>query len=157
MFPVNQVFLGNTDPLLSQNDINNQIQLLRQYEAQLSQLQQKGTLHASPIWDSIDSEMSSLTENQKAKFFEDQEYTEITNSLQNMVQLELLNLVKTKIENNPEGKDLLQKQLKLVKRLKTKIIEETNNETTIFKKFKEFSKDNPNLTYEEFVKQWRNM
>lgn len=49
MFPVNQVFLGNTDPLLSQNDINNQIQLLRQYEAQLSQLQQKGTLHASPI------------------------------------------------------------------------------------------------------------
>ncbi len=101
--------------------------------------------------------MSSLTENQKAKFFEDQEYTEITNSLQNMVQLELLNLVKTKIENNPEGKDLLQKQLKLVKRLKTKIIEETNNEMTIFKKFKEFSKDNPNLTYEEFVKQWRNM
>ena len=49
MFPVNQVFLGNSDPLLSQTDINNQIQLLKQYEAQLSQLQSKGTLHTAPI------------------------------------------------------------------------------------------------------------
>ena len=156
MFPVNQVFLGNSDPLLSQTDINNQIQLLKQYEAQLSQLQSKGTLHTAPIWDDIDSEMSSLTENQKARFFEDSEYTEITNSLQKIVQIELLNLVKSKIENSSEGKDLLQRQLKLVKKLKAKIVEETDNEIAIFKKFREFSKDNPNLTYEEFVKQWRN-
>lgn len=156
MFPVNQVFLGNSDPLLSQTDLNNQIQLLKQYEAQLSQLQSKGTLHTSPVWDDIDSEMSSLTESQKARFFEDSEYTEITNSLQNMVQIELLKLVKSKIENSTEGKDLLQRQLKLVRKLKAKIIEETDNEMAIFKKFREFSKDNPNLTYEEFVKQWRN-
>lgn len=100
--------------------------------------------------------MSSLTESQKARFFEDSEYTEITNSLQNMVQIELLKLVKSKIENSTEGKDLLQRQLKLVRKLKAKIIEETDNEMAIFKKFREFSKDNPNLTYEEFVKQWRN-
>lgn len=156
MFPVNQVFLGNSDPFLSQTDINSQMQLLKQYEAQLSQLQSKGTLHASPVWDDIDSEMSSLTESQKARFFEDSEYTEITNSLQKMVQIELLNLVKSKIENSSEGKDLLQRQLKIVKKLKAKIIEETDNEMAIFKKFREFSKDNPNLTYEEFVKQWRN-
>lgn len=74
-----------------------------------------------------------------------------------MVQIELLNLVKAKIENTEEGKDLLQRQLRLVKKLKTKIIEDTNNEMAVFKKFQEFSKDNPNLTYDEFVKQWRNM
>jgi hypothetical protein len=45
MYPVNQVFLGNTDPLLTQSDINTQIQLLKQYEAQLAQMQTKGTLH----------------------------------------------------------------------------------------------------------------
>lgn len=101
--------------------------------------------------------MSSLTESQKAKFFENKEYAEITNSLQTMVQAELINLVKQKIELNPEGKELLQRQLKLVKMLKTKIIEETDNEMAIFKKFREFSKDNPNLTYDEFIKQWRNM
>lgn len=74
-----------------------------------------------------------------------------------MVQIELLNLVKGKIENTEQGKDLLQRQLRLVKKLKTKIVEETDNEMAIFKKFKEFSKDNPELTYEEFIKQWRNM
>lgn len=156
MYPVNQVFLGNNDPLLS-SDINNQIQILKQYEAQLAQLQKKGTLQTSLIWDDIDKEMSSLTESQKAKFFENKEYADITNSLQTMVQTELINLVKQKIESNPEGKELLQRQLKLVKTLKTKIIEDTDNEMAIFKKFREFSKDNPNLTYDEFIKQWRNM
>lgn len=157
MYPVNQVFLGNSDPLLSSSDINSQMQLLKQYEAQLAQLQKKGTLQNNLIWDDIDKEMSSLTDSQKARFFEDKEYTEITNSLQQMVQIELLNLVKAKIEGNSEGKDLLQRQLRLVQKLKNKIIEETDNEMAIFKKFREFSKDNPGLTYEEFIKQWRNM
>ena len=101
--------------------------------------------------------MSSLSESQKAKFFEDKEYSEITASLQNMVQIELLNLVKAKIEGTPEGKDLLQRQLGVVRNLKSKIVQETNNEIAIFNKFREFSKDNPNLTYDEFIKQWRNM
>lgn len=100
--------------------------------------------------------MNSLTDSQKARFFEDKEYTEITNALQQMVQIELLNLVKAKIEGSTEGQDLLQRQLKLVKRLKNKIVEETDNEMAIFKKFREFSKDNPGLTYDEFLKQWRN-
>ena len=156
MFPVNQVFLGNPDPLLNNNDLNSQIQYLKQYEAQLAQLQKKGTLQTDLIWDTIDKEMSSLTENQKAKFFEDKEYAEITNSLQKMVQIELINLVKAKIEGTTEGKDLLQRQLQLVKRLKNKIIQDTDNEMAIFNKFKEYSKDNPNLTYDEFIKQWRN-
>ena len=157
MYPVNQVFLGNTDPLLSQTDIDHHMQILKQYEAQLAKLQTKGTLQTDLLWDSIDKEMSSLTESQKAKFLEDQEYTEITNSLQNMVQIELINLVKAKIENTVEGKDLLQRQLQLVKRLKNKIIQDTDNEMAIFTKFREFSKDNPNLTYDEFIKKWRNM
>lgn len=101
--------------------------------------------------------MSSLTENQKARFFENKEYSEITQSLQNMIQIELINLVKSKIEANPEGKELLQRQLQIVKTLKSKVIEDTDNEMAIFKKFQELSKDNPNLTYDEFIKKWRNM
>lgn len=49
MYPVNQVFLGNSDPLLSHTDINSQIQMLKQYEAQLAQLQKKGTLQTDLI------------------------------------------------------------------------------------------------------------
>ena len=155
MYPVNQVFLGNSDPLLSNTDITDQLQRLKAYEAQLTKLQNIGSQEL--IWDAIDKEMSSLTDSQKAKFFENKEYSEITMSLQNMVQLELLNLVKAKIENTPEGKTLLQKQLGIVKDLKKKIVQETDNEIAIFNKFREFSKDNPNLTYDEFIKQWRNM
>lgn len=154
MYPVNQVFLGNPDPLLTSSDITDQLQRLKSYESQLVQLQ-KGT-SKELIWDSIDKEMSPLTDSQKAKFFEDKEYNEITTTLQNMVQIELLNLVKAKIESSAEGKDLLQKQLAVVKRLKNKIVQETDNEIAIFNKFREFSKDNPNLTYEDFIKQWRN-
>lgn len=49
MYPVNQVFLGNSDPLLSQSDITSQMQILKQYEAQLAQLQKKGTLQIDLI------------------------------------------------------------------------------------------------------------
>ena len=45
-----------------------------------------------------------------------------------MVQAEILNLVKGRIESTPEGKELLQRQLKIVKKLKGKIIQETNRE-----------------------------
>lgn len=54
-----------------------------------------------------------------------------------------------------ETPEMDNQQLKLVKKLKNKIVEETDNEMAIFKKFREFSKDNPGLTYEEFIKQWR--
>ena len=48
---------------------------------------------------------------------------------------------KVKIENNQEGKELLTKQLKIVKRLKNDIINETNREMELFKKFKEYSNE----------------
>lgn len=101
--------------------------------------------------------MNTLTDSQKLRFNQDPEYTELNAAIQNLVQFELLNLVKAKIENTAEGKELLNKQLSVVKRLKKAVVQETDNEMAIFNKFKEVSKNNPNLTYDEFVKQWRNM
>lgn len=43
MYPVNQVFLGNSDPLLSNTDISDQLQRLKSYEAQLLKLQSANT------------------------------------------------------------------------------------------------------------------
>ena len=63
------------------------------------------------------------------------------------------NLVRGKIEASADGKHLLEEQLKLVKLLKSKIVEVTNKEMELFKAFKEASKTNPNLTYEEFLKK----
>ena len=157
MVPINQVILGG-DPLLGSsivgNNIDEQLQLLEKYKQNLETAKQLKQSQVAPklLWDDIDSEIISLTEDQKEKLFQNEDYIECYNKIQLIVQSELLNLVKTKIESTPEGKELLQSQLKLVKKLKTRIIEETNKELEMFKKFKEYSKTNSDLTYDNFIK-----
>lgn len=157
MVPINQVILGG-DPLLGSsivgNNIDEQLQLLEKYKQNLETAKQlkQNQVVSKLLWDDIDNEIISLTEDQKEKLFQDEDYIECYNKIQLIVQSELLNLVKTKIEGTPEGKELLQSQLKLVKKLKTRIIEETNKELEMFKKFKEYSKTNSDLTYDNFIK-----
>lgn len=107
------------------------------------------------IWDAIDAEIAPLTQEQQNMLLNNQDYVNNYNALQSMVQAEVLNLVRGKIEASEDGKHLLEEQLKLVKLLKSKIVEVTNKEMELFKAFKEASKTNPNLTYEEFLKKSR--
>lgn len=161
MIPINQVILGGGDPLLGTsvvgNNLDEQLQLLERYKQNLEAAKQiKQQTAAAPvqklIWDEIDSEIVPMTEEQKNMLFQDEDYVETYTRIQGMVQAELLNLVKGRIESTQEGKDLLQSQLKIVKRLKGKIIQETNREMEMFRKFREFSKQHPEVTYEEFIK-----
>lgn len=151
--PINQVFLGG-DPYHTLDDIDIQIQNMENYRNKLQQLKalQAQQTPVKLIWDDIDAEVRPMTDEQKKRMFDDAEYTETYVKLNEMVQNELLNLVKAKIENTSEGKELLSQQLKTVKRLKNDIINETNREMEMFKRFKEFSKLNPGVTYEEFIK-----
>lgn len=149
--PINQVILGNNPVYF--DDLDTQLANL---EMQRKRLQQLRTLQNQPItnllWDDIDIEIKPMTEEQRALLLQDKEYFEIYSRLQELVQIELLNLVKAKIENTAEGKDLLEKQLKSIKTLKKQIIENTNKEMEVFKQFKEYSKLNPGITYEDFIK-----
>lgn len=151
--PINQVFLGG-DPYHTLDDIDIQIQNMENYRNKLQQLKalQAQQTPVKLIWDDIDAEIRPMTDEQKKRMFDDAEYMETYVKLNEMVQNELLNLVKAKIENTSEGKELLSQQLKTVKRLKNDIINETNREMEMFKRFKEFSKLNPGVTYEEFIK-----
>ena len=151
--PINQVFLGG-DPYHTLDDIDIQIQNMENYRNKLQQLKalQSQQTPVKLIWDDIDAEVRPMTDEQKKRMFDDAEYMETYVKLNEMVQNELLNLVKAKIENTSEGKELLSQQLKTVKRLKNDIINETNREMEMFKRFKEFSKLNPGVTYEEFIK-----
>lgn len=155
-YPVNQVFLGG-DPFPNPNmDIDTQLQTLKAYEEKLKNIRNRNmTVQKQPestIWKDIDNEISPLTDEQRRVLFSNSDYININNKLQNMVQVELLNLVKGKIESTEEGNKLLNSQLELVKKLKSNIIEESNKEMELFKKFREFSKKNPGVTYEEFIK-----
>lgn len=149
--PINQVILGNNPVYF--DDLDTQLANL---EMQRKKLQQLRTLQNQPItnllWDDIDVEIKPMTEEQRALLLQDKEYFEIYSRLQELVQIELLNLVKAKIENTAEGKDLLEKQLKSIKTLKKQIIENTNKEMEVFRQFKEYSKLNPGITYEDFIK-----
>lgn len=164
MVPVNQVILGG-DPLLGSsiigNSLDEQLQMIERYKQNLEvakQLKQQTQVVQQPIavqkliWDDIDAEIEPMTNEQKSKLLQDEDYVEIYTKIQSMVNSEILNLVKGRIENTPEGKELLSHQLKIVKRLKNKIIDETNREMEMFRKFREFSKQHPKVTYEEFIK-----
>lgn len=139
-YPVNQVFLGN-------QTLDSQLQLLKSYEEQIKRMSPEVSL-----WTKIDNEINSLTDSQKQKLFGKSEYIELNNQIQIKVQGELLNLVKSKVESDEEGKDLLKSLLDTIKKQKREIIEESNKELELFNKFKEFSKSNPDITYEQFIK-----
>lgn len=150
--PINQVFLGS-NPYNNLDDIDFQIQNMENYRIKLQQLKALQSQQTQKlIWDDIDMEVRPMTEDQKRRMFENAEYVEVYSKINELVQNELLNLVKAKIENTPEGKELLSHQLKIVKHLKSDIISETNREMEMFKRFKEYSKSNPGVTYEDFIK-----
>jgi hypothetical protein len=175
MIPVNQFILGGSDPLLypsekMTNSIDEQIAFLQSQKQAINEAYRRNVIPnanngvtqnqqvtqqptTQGIWDAIDAEIAPLTQEQQNMLLNNQDYVNNYNALQSMVQAEVLNLVRGKIEASEDGKHLLEEQLKLVKLLKSKIVEVTNKEMELFKAFKEASKTNPNLTYEEFLKK----
>ena len=127
MIPVNQVILGGGDPLLGSsvvgNSLDEQLQLIEKYKQNLEaakQLRQQTQTVQQPsqrlIWDEVDAEITPMTDEQKAMLLQDEDYVDTYTKIQTMVQNEILNLVKSRIESTPEGKELLQSQLKIVKK-----------------------------------------
>ena len=166
MIPVTQFILGNSDPLLypsekMTNSIDEQIAFLQSQKQAINEAYRRNAIPTTQnqqvptqgIWDANDAESAPLTQEQQNMLLSNQDYVNNYNALQSMVQAEVLNLVRGKIEASADGKHLLEEQLKLVKLLKSKIVEVTNKEMELFKAFKEASKTNPNLTYEEFLKK----
>lgn len=149
MYPVNQVILGGESMFNNIDDIDTQIQKMEAYRQKLKQLKDTPK---SLIWDRIDAEISPLSSEQKNRLLQNKEYLDTYNEIQSLVQLEILNLVKGKIENTERGRELLNRQLNIVRSIKGKIIEETNREMELFNKFKEYSKVHPNTSYDEFLK-----
>lgn len=151
MYPVNQVILGGDSMFNNLEDIDLQIQKMEAYRQRLKQLKDTN-INNKLIWDEIDAEITPLSNEQKNRLSSNEEYITTYNEIQKIVQTELLNLVKSKIESSPIGKELLIKQLTLVRKLKNKIIQDTDMEMELFKKFKEYSKSHPEVTYDQFLK-----
>lgn len=166
MIPQYQFNLGQTDPLLNiaKNNpedyigsINQEIERLEQFKKRVEQVQQDRPnnivkTNKVSLWDTIDSEIASLTNEQKQILATDEVYVNIDKELQFLIQEELINSVKGNIERTSRGKELLEAQLKNLREKKTSIVEESNKEMELFKKFQIAVQANPNLTYAEFIK-----
>lgn len=152
MYPVNQVIVGGDSMMSSIEDLDMQIQRMEAYRRKLQEMKSGQPQQVKLVWDDVDAELMPMSDEQKSRLFSDEDYCQTYTRIQELVQAEILNLVKGRIESTPEGKELLEHQLKNVRRLKSKIIEETNREMEMFKKFKEYSKSNPGITYDEFIK-----
>lgn len=157
MIPISQINIGG-DPLLNTQGFNIEEQL-RQLEARkqalesMKQLNPQAMPNSSILWNEIDNEVKVLSNEQLQKLFENEDYLRIYSRIQELVNTEILNIVKPRIENTQEGKQLLQEQLNIVRKMKPKIIEDANREVELFRRFREFSKANPDVTYEDFLKQ----
>ena len=164
MTPQYQFNLGQADPLLSiaQNNpegyisvIEQELQKLNNVKQQLIQAKQptqQNINNAINIWDSINNEIASMTNDQQELLAKDETYISIERELQLMIQEELISCVKDKVAASPRGKELLEKQLNNIKVKKEEIIKEANKNIEVFKRFQEAARLNPNLTYAEFVK-----
>lgn len=151
MYPVNQVILGR-DSMFTDNvdEIDAHIQRMEEYKRSLERKAE--VKQGYSLWNKVDSEVASMTALQKESLFKDEEYSDVCNKLQMMVQAELLELVKYKIEGTKEGKELLEKQAGIVGRFKTGFEKKVAEEMENLMRFREYSTKNPNLTYEEFLK-----
>ena len=86
MYPVNQVFLGG-DPMMSNlDDLDLQIQKMEAYRQKLKQLKTTQNQPTKLIWDDIDAEVNPMTEEQRARLFQDEEYTMNYTEIQGLVQ-----------------------------------------------------------------------
>lgn len=162
--PQYQFNLGNPDPILSGNNrspvdyfagLDDEINRLKELKQRMTQTQissQNSTQKDYSIWEQIDKEISALTNEQQNILGQDETYISIDRELQIMIQQELINSVKYKIENNPRGKELLESQLKNIRDKKKQIVDAANREMELFKKFQIAIQANPNLTYAEFIK-----
>jgi hypothetical protein len=158
MYPTNNIYLGNTpdNPVLSVDTIDAQMRQLNAYKQRLQELQRASLSPTQEtqvsLWATLDRELESMNEEQIARLNANPKYAASYNQVQVLVQQELMNLVKHKIEGSEHGKKVLEEHLALTKELKTAIVQDARKEMELFLKFKEYAKSNPNSTYEDFLK-----
>lgn len=136
----------NNDPLLDGFQ-EQRSQLIEEYRRKV---EMQGS--RTPLWDKIDNEIAPLTDEQKRVVFDDEDYKAIQVELGQMVQEQILKIVKPQIEGTERGKELLSKVYDIAVLAKKKAISETNKEMELFKRWQSYSVAHPEATYAEFIK-----
>ena len=133
--------------------LDSQITQLLKLKQQYQDIERNAPIaqNSNSLWSKINDELSGLDSSLLKSIAENNEYQKLNNQINAIVQEELLLLVKDKVENRQDGKELLAKQLQTIKDIKVGITKEQQEELLLFNKFKKYVKLHPNTTYEEFL------
>lgn len=137
-------------------NINEQInyftKLKQQYEnAFNNQFNEIPVSKDESFWVKIDNEVANVDKYTSDALASDENYKSINTQLQNIIQQELLFLVRDKVEQREDGKKLLEKQLQIIKQIKSNVSDKRNKDIDLFNRFKEYSRIHPETTYEQFL------
>ena len=138
------------------SNINEQInyftKLKQQYESAINnQFNEVPINKTESLWTKIDTEVANIDKYTSDALSTDENYKSINTQLQNIVQQELLFLVRDKVEQLEDGKQLLEKQLQIIKQIKSNVSDKRNKDIDLFNRFKEYSRIHPETTYEQFL------
>lgn len=135
-------------------NIDNQIAQLVKLKQQIQDSSSRGfqqPQNNDSLWSKINDELINIDKFVLDAISKNNDYQTVNAKLNNIVQQELLVLVKDKVEAREDGKKLLEEQLNIIKNIKSGATKEQEEELLIFAKFKEYSKLHPDTTYEEFL------
>lgn len=119
----------------------------------MSHQQMEKQVQKPMIWLEIGKELETLTEIQQGNLFRNKEYEELANEINLLMQNEYINLMMPLVEKTEKGKELIEKQLKLVKSIKRDIVSQTNKELDLLNLFK--SKYS-HLSWNDFIEKINN-
>lgn len=137
----------NNDPLLSGYQ-NNQAKIIEEYRRKV----ETQSTSRTPLWDKIDAEIAPLTDEQKIRVLNDEEYLAKQSELQQIINEQVLMIVKPYVEQSERGKQLLGEVYDVVQVAKKKAVQETNKEMELFRQWQDYSRKHPEATYAEFHK-----
>ncbi|MBR6516383.1 MAG: hypothetical protein IKT40_05960 [Bacilli bacterium] len=165
---MSSVFFHNDDPLLRQqppitlfqtpnnqntNNVNLSEAYAQMYKQQLLmeiQQQQQNQANNSKDWiGELDSKMKELDATTADVLIKDKEFSELHNSLQSLIQSELINLVRIKINTNQNAIDNIKRQMEIMKISSQKIKDE---EKQNMNELNDYIKNYSNLTFDEYKK-----
>ena len=133
-----------------QQELEQRKLLLRSQSEQLKQAPPQKS--ATPVWDEIDTIMKSLSDEEYQRMTANEEFDESSKRVAAIVQEMQIRMIRPHVESSKEGREALDCHLTLVKRLRSALSKEVDNELADFKNYRE---NYAHLSYEEYLKQQR--
>jgi len=146
---------NNNDPLLrpsrlSVPEMEREQEEMRQ---KIEELKRAGYRHPAaatqaPTWDEIDRIMSSLSDKETAYLSANEEFTESSAAVMEILQREHMRMMRPVVEGTRDGKDALDKHLTLLRRLVKSAKEDADRKSAMME---EYMTKYSHLTWKEYM------